>query len=184
MVTIKRHALINFHRDSHTQVLLKKCHHQVSVAFEAWKILKKPWHLLVLVLSHDPFWFHSWFGGKAAQVFILQINPKCMLITHDTQVKTALYFSFVLVIGTQGEPSNHLFTESWVCFSSLLANWNSLWIQVLKFCTLYSLLYTLCFTFFVIYSMKAYRCVFASYFPQAQTTVRLALVVWTVMMKS
>ena len=60
---------------------------------------------------------------------LLQINLKQRFITfewHSSEYCLTIFFSFVLVIGTQGEHSNHLFTESWVCFSSLLTNWNSL----------------------------------------------------------
>lgn len=106
----------------------------------------------------------------------LQINLKQRFITfewHSSEYCSTIFFSFVLVIGTQGEHSNHLFTESWVCFSSLLTNWDSLYICILKFCWVYSFLlipfsYTLCF----FYSMETFKL-----FSQAQTTVLLALVV-------
>jgi len=59
---------------------------------------------------------------------------------------------FVLVYGTQGEHSNHLFIDSWVCFSSFLANWNS-FICIFNFCSLYFLLFTLRSILFSLYTL-------------------------------
>lgn len=110
---------------------------QVSVAHEARIILKNAVALIWVNMVCE------WVMIGSGFTTFLQINLKQRFITfkwHSSEYCLTIFFSFVLVIGTQGGHSNHLFTEFWVCFSSLLTNWNSLHICILKFCSVYSLL--------------------------------------------